>query len=216
MSEAIASKPDLLTRLNSRARWEATRLRDAWGDLGLGIDASWERAPGLAVQYQERCRYEGIPYAALRMIAQHLDFGADDTVIDIGCGKGRATCWFATLPIRKSIGLDFDPELTRQAKRNVETMRGRRADIEIRTGDAMTADYRGISAFFLYNPFGPDIMREVMGRIERDRTGSPIRIVYGHPLYADVLDAQSWLKRGETFAIPHLMHKIRATVWTSR
>ena len=39
-----------------------------------------------------------------------------DTVIDIGCGMGRALCLFARRNVRKCIGIEYDPGFAERAR----------------------------------------------------------------------------------------------------
>jgi precorrin-6B methylase 2 len=77
-----------------------------------------------------------------------------DVVMDIGCGMGRVLCVFARRRLKKCIGIEFSGELAGIAERNARALRGRRAPIEIRIGDAAEADYTEGTIFWIYNPFG--------------------------------------------------------------
>ena len=157
-----------------------------------------------------------MPYGALTVIDRHLALTPDDVVADLGCGKGRATCWFATQQIRRSVGVEFDTGLARIAERNAATLRSRRAPIDIVTGDAAEQNYEDVTAIFMFNPFGREVMGRVIARLDADRGSRPIRILYMHPLVADVLDGTPWLRRVAEFRVPHPMSAlIKAVIWTS-
>ena len=47
----------------------------------------------------------------------------DDSIIDIGCGKGRMLYFFSKFPFRKIGGLEYSQELADVARKNMQVLR---------------------------------------------------------------------------------------------
>jgi hypothetical protein len=215
LNRQMSMRPSIATRLENRIRWEALRLIEGHGDRSARIDASWGRPAGALGGEFEAAPYEAVSYGALKAITRRLKLGPDEVVCDVGCGKGRAVCWFATQKIKKSIGIELDPVLAATADLNAGRLLGRRAPIQIKQGDAREQCYLGVTTLFMFNPFGPKIMSEVLDCVNRDREGRALQIVYVNPVAGDVLDRMDWLKRGESFDVANLLVKMKTTVWRS-
>ena len=134
---------------------------------------------------------------------------------DIGCGMGRIVCMAARRPVQRCVGVELNDTLVIAASENAKHMRGRLCDIEIIHADATALDYRDGTLFIMHNPFGPDTMREVLGRIRRSLQHQPreVRIAYGHPMHNDVLEQCPWLVC--THVGSSLFHEHPTTFWRS-
>ena len=127
--------------------------------------------------------YEPTPYAALRKISKAVKLTSQDIICDLGCGKGRVLCWFARYPIKKCIGIDIDQELLRQSEINANQMAGRLAPIEIKLQDACEFDFTNVTILLMFNPFGPEVMKLVLKRLNDSirQSPRPFKIVYINP-----------------------------------
>jgi len=120
--------------------------------------------------------------------------------VDIGSGKGKACLYFFLKGFFvKYIGVEFSPPLVLVANRNKKILR---ADaVSFVEGDASRYYLPDEDCFvFLFNPFGPVILREfVMNNIEHFKTRRSI-IAYANDLHNDVLleSGFSLLFRDET------------------
>ena len=205
----------LLGRALRRIRREAGLARDRAQDALLGIQA---HVPPYCEQPDpslRNARYEPANYEALQIIQAKLHMRPDDVFWDIGCGMGRVVCHFARADIAKSVGIEFDPLLSAAAIANAERLRGRKAEIEIRTGDAAVQDYSGGTVFFLYNPFSAEVLEPVLRRIEEARAGGLATVCYANPVAAACVDAAPWLKAIETFTAPYLGGLMPVRIWQS-
>ncbi|HWF00433.1 MAG TPA: methyltransferase domain-containing protein [Caulobacteraceae bacterium] len=159
-----------------------TRLDGAFTDCLLGIATEAPRpSPDLSRRNEH---YEPLPYEALRPMGRALACGPGDTVVDLGCGKGRLVCWFARQGVALCRGVDIDPELTSAAQRNASRLRGARAPIEIVCGDAAKAALDDATVVTMYNPFGAEVMSAVARRLAAslDSTPRALRIAYANPV----------------------------------
>lgn len=93
----------------------------------------------------------------------------DFTFIDVGAGMGRAVLLAAEMPFRAVVGVELHPGLVRIARRNVARWRADgRLKTETRVACADAAEFRfpaGPCLVFLFNPFGPPVMRRLLKRL---------------------------------------------------
>jgi predicted RNA methylase len=103
----------------------------------------------------------------------------DFTFIDLGAGKGRVLLVGSRFPFKRIIGVEFARELVQTARRNIESF-GCRA--EVVHGDA--ADYRfpfDNLVVYMYNPFGPEVLRPVLGSLREISAGREVYLLYLNP-----------------------------------
>lgn len=146
-------------------------------------------------------RYSTIGYRFVRKILKVVSPGPDDVFCDIGCGMGRVLCLAAQYPMRKCVGVDINERLCEIARRNAAGLRSRKAPIEIVCGDAARIDVSEPTIYFLFNPFGPQTLRDTLEAIRGSLAGNPrsIRIVYYHSKYRSAVDDLRWLAPAREF-----------------
>jgi predicted RNA methylase len=171
----------------------------------------------MATHYADAVEYLPMDYGLLWKYMRPVSLEPDDVVFDIGCGMGRVLCAFARRRVRKCVGIEFDAELAEIARANGRALRGRRARIEIRTGDAREADYAEGTVFWFHNPFGERTMAAVLDRIHQSLVASPrhIQLVYVRPVHENLLRSRAWLAR--TAVLDSAVHQTgAASYWENR
>jgi SAM-dependent methyltransferase len=205
MAESRSLKREIRDAAFTGVRYTWSRLNDFYLNIETADEQNfddYDRERGFP--FAKRCdgarHNDGIIYQAgnywnIRRIIGVLDVSADDVFYDIGCGKGRCLCMLARLPIRRVVGIELDPVLVSAARKNAERLRRRRAPIEVRCQDAATADYSEGTIYFLYSPFGPATMRDVLNGIQKSLVVQPrkITIIYYNAMFGDVLLTCGWL-----------------------
>jgi precorrin-6B methylase 2 len=128
----------------------------------------------------------GVHYAPTRVryfraILHALPVPRDSVFVDLGAGKGRMLLLAAQSGrFRKVVGVEFSAELCRTAEQNIRRFQrhcGGNVRFEIVHADA--ADYAvqpDQNVFFMFNPFGPVVMQQVVQRIARSLEEMPRRI----------------------------------------
>lgn len=114
-----------------------------------------------------------------------IDF-PDFTFIDIGSGKGRTLLLAQRYGFRRTIGVEFVPELCETARKNLEICR---CPAEILCMDATQYDFPdGPLVIYMCNPFDAEPMRAMVKNLEHslDRSPRPICVVYWNALQAEV------------------------------
>ena len=138
-----------------------------------------------------------------------------DVFCDIGCGMGRILCVAARTPVKKCLGVELLEPLCQIAQQNGTRLRGRKASIQIVCRDAATADLSEGTIYFLFNPFGPETLRDTLENIRGSLSRNPraIRIAYYNSQHASVLEALGWLVKAHEF---DTFGGHRVTFWENR
>lgn len=161
--------------------------------------------------------YVPTAYADLLHILKVVGVRSDDVFVDLGSGLGRAVFLASYLGAKKAIGLELIPSLHEAAEAN--RRRGSWPNVEFHLGDARKTIFPDVTLLWLFNPFGPAIMAEMLDRLNGERTGD-LRIVYLNPLHEDVLERSGWLTKVGT--IPQSKKRLGsrarfdASIWTPR
>ena len=110
----------------------------------------------------------------------------NDSMLDIGCGKGRMLLFFSRFPFAKVDGVEIDQHLSDIGKRNIRKLRIKAG---IYVGDAAGFKrYGDYNYFYLYNPFPEETMRKCVKRIVASTHVKPrkIRVFYANPTWHKV------------------------------
>ena len=108
------------------------------------------------------------------------------TFVDLGCGKGRALIIAAEAGFAEVIGVELSAKLAKSAIANIQRMK--LGNVQVVEGDALEFKFdRPDTLLFMYNPFGPAILSQVIAKIGT-APRRPQYIVYANPLYGDLFD----------------------------
>lgn len=208
--------------MSSPLRGPLTRAQGVWiacNERLLAIDTRARTAEGPCNGPADSRHGDGLWYAPpdyryLRRIMRILRPGPEDVFYDIGSGMGRVLCMAARWRISRVVGIELDRPLCQIARQNADRMRGRHAPIDVRCEDASSADLSDGTIYYLYNPFGPETMRDVLGRIRRALADRPrrVRVVYHNSVHEDLMRSCEWLELTDVFKT---LRGQRVTFWTA-
>jgi SAM-dependent methyltransferase len=122
------------------------------------------------------------------------------TFIDVGSGKGRMLFVAAEHPFRRVMGVEFSDDLHEQALANIGTYKyGRQRCREIASVHADAAAFEFPDeklVIYMFNPFGPEVMRAMLANLERSLKRSPrhVVVVMLWPERADVVAGMPWMQ----------------------
>ena len=169
----------------------------------------------LPPKHNDSGQYEVPDYWYMRKVRRILRAGPEDVIFDLGCGMGRFVCVMARTKVRKCVGVELYPRLCEAAQGNAGRLRGRRAPIEILCSDAAAADLSGGTIYYMYNPFGPATMGDVLANIRATLSGNPrnIAIVYYNSIHEQLFQASGWLEKYHAFRVQSGMP---VTFWRNR
>lgn len=161
----------------------------------------WRGEVSNDARHGDNWRYATIGYRNVRRILRVVNPGPEDVFYDIGCGMGRILCVAAQRPVRKCVGVELLEPLCQIARQNAATLRGRKAPIQIICGDATGVDLSDGTIYFMFNPFGPDTLRDTLENIRSSLAQKPraVKVVYYHAKYESVLEGQEWLVKVQEF-----------------
>ena len=145
--------------------------------------------------------YQPVPLRKFRRILAAASLRPEDaSFLDLGAGRGRALLLAAEAGFRHVVGIELDPVLAADARRNLARHARRRATA-VRAGTTSSvlcqdaADVvlpAGPVLVFVYNSFGPRTLRWVLERIEDSVRTDPrtVQLAYHNPVHADVVEAR--------------------------
>lgn len=97
---------------------------------------------------KELYAYGETPLTTLGEIATDCNITPQDSVYELGCGRGRACFWLNTYLGCQVVGIDYVPDFIEKAEQLVRKYDLK--NIEFRTQDILTADYTGATLLYLY------------------------------------------------------------------
>lgn len=120
-----------------------------------------------------RYPYEPTPYCVLERLADSGLICKDDTVLDYGCGKGRVSFFLSHTVGAKTIGIEYDKRIYKQAVQNRERF-GAFEDTDFVLTRAEKYDVpAGVNRCYFFNPFSVEILHKVMARIMESYYADP-------------------------------------------
>ena len=118
----------------------------------------------------------------------------DYTLIDLGCGKGRALLLASRLPFREVIGIELNPQLAAVAQRNArlwQDLGEARSRITIQVGDATQPSLSaGPTILFFYNAFAGPLVNRLADHLSRSAGPGPIDLIYQNAYFANEFASQ--------------------------
>ena len=191
------------------------RMENAFWEWRLGITTRGLYAS--EITNDEHVYYGTNSYSMTRKVLATLAPGPEDVFVDLGSGKGRVICIASRLPLKEVIGVDDDPLLCEEARRNIAMVKGRRSPVTILNVQAQNFDYRIGTVFFLFDPFGPKTMERVVKKMRAglDANPRPIRVAYVMPAQESVMRRTGWLIEYERWTMathPRIDHT--TSFWT--
>ena len=140
-------------------------------DLSLHIQTGG-RDDANADQYHHP--YEPTPYCVLERLADSGFFGAEDVVLDYGCGKGRVGFFLSHQTGAHTVGIEYDDRIYAAALENRKTARVN-ADFVLTRAEAYEVP-EAVNRCYFFNPFSAQILHKVMARITESWYENPREI----------------------------------------
>jgi SAM-dependent methyltransferase len=137
-----------------------------------------------------------LAYCALLRLLPQLNISRESVFLDIGCGAGRALFMAAAFRPRKVIGLELDAKAFSMLEKNYNKYRFNKKNIIIIKADAAQYEFTEETIVYMFNPFGPDTLREVLKNLllSIERNPRQVTIAYTNAKHSDVILSQDWLK----------------------
>ena len=122
-----------------------------------------------------RYPYEPTPYPVLERLSDSGLIGAADVVLDYGCGKGRVGFFLSQQTGAKTIGIEYDEHIYRQALENQNTALSK-ADFVLTRAESYAVS-PDVTRCYFFNPFSADILHKALARILESYYENPREIL---------------------------------------
>lgn len=136
------------------------------------------------------------------------------TFVDLGCGKGRAVLVASEFSFKDICGVELSADLAGIARKNVAIVSSRhpqRTPVRIVVADAAAFSFpAGNLVLFLYNPFGAELMAQVVHSVEAAMAAEnrSVYVIYYNPINGHCFDASPLLRRRFARVLPYASEEI--------
>lgn len=180
---------------NVRLAW-FTVYHEIRGEKKYGLDTSKIvdvkklSIKGNNIQHAEL--YQGANYYLLEKVFDHLQtIEANQSILDLGCGKGRVLAVAAYYGFRKITGVEFAKELCEVARKNIIPVQQKFPDKIFNVIHANAVNHKieyDTNVFFFFNPFDEVVMLAVVKNILASLKQNPREayVVYLNPLHKEI------------------------------
>lgn len=114
-----------------------------------------------------------------------------DTIVDVGCGKGRPINWWLSQYLKNDIyGIELDETIADSIRKRL----GKYSNVHIVSGDAVENIPKNATIFYLYNPFNADVLKRFTDALllPPDNYQNAV-IIYYNPVHINVFkDNPAW------------------------
>lgn len=128
----------------------------------------------------------------LHALLADLGITSDDSIIDIGCGKGSAMAIMNMFPFARIFGIDLSRHVVEIANRNFKILQASKC-MAIVYNAVDFPIYHLFNFFYLYNPFPSVVMEKFLAKI------GPARgtFIYNNPTCHEYVIDYGWKMVGE-------------------
>lgn len=117
--------------------------------------------------------YGETPLTTLDEIAKTCQLSANDTVFELGCGRGRTCFWLSTFVHCKVVGIEYIPDFIDKA--NAVKKKYALAGVEFRQQDILKADLTGATVIYLYGTcYDQSFIEKLIKRFSKLPAGTKI------------------------------------------
>lgn len=152
---------------------------------------------------EEKYPVQCISYPYLRELVKCISVTEEDVFVDVGCAWGRLLGYLKYhTPARKWIGVEYNEEAGKTAE---ETFAGDET-VEIVKGDILKNIPEDGTIFYLFNPFGKNILEQFLERLEKTEKQN-VKIYYLHPVWKEVFEERKnrWVLKEERILKPRYL-----------
>ena len=138
-------------------------------------------------------RYEAVNFYLLETLLENFrKLSPVNSIVDLGCGKGRVLVVAAHYGFINITGIDFAAELCQEAAKNIEKVKSKFPQVNWNIINSSVEDYEiksHDSVFFMFNPFTDEIIRIFLNKLEISCKQNPrtTYFLYASPLYKELL-----------------------------
>ena len=121
--------------------------------------------------------YEPTPYPVLERLANAGYIRKGNTLLDYGCGKGRADFFLAWQTRCRTIGVEYDERIFEKAEENQKSaVSAARIAFQLANAEAFPVPEH-VDRIYFFNPFSLEILQKVISRIRDSYYEAPREIL---------------------------------------
>jgi predicted RNA methylase len=139
-----------------------------------GLLGIMDRPPHTIERSPNASLYQGTPTLDLLKLLDALKPGATDVVVDLGAGLGKVAMLVNWFTGARTIGIELEAAHSGRAKEAAKEMG--LSGVEIVQANARSADLSEGTIFYLFNPFGGEVLQEVLAKLEAVAKHHPITV----------------------------------------
>ncbi len=174
---------------------------DIRGALKYGVTTfdpvSLDKLTIISGDLSKASRYEAANYYLLeKLFIAFRKLSNANSIIDLGCGKGRALAVAAHFGFVDITGIDFATELCKEASANMKKVSPKFPQLKWKVINENVANYNistDNSVFFMFNPFKDEIIEMFVNKLETSCRQFPRTTWF---LYVNPLDKEILINRG--------------------
>ncbi len=119
---------------------------------------------------------------SLKALLGDINISGNDSILDIGCGKGNAMRCMLDFPFSKIDGVEISEHIAGIAKRNFRKLNATGCTV-FNCNASSFENYGDYNIYFLYNPFPAEVMSMVIDKIIQSIVGETRErsIIYNNP-----------------------------------
>lgn len=124
----------------------------------------------------------------LKHLLHDFNISSQDSIIDVGCGKGSAMRTMLKLPFKQVDGIELSKFIAEIATNNFRKLNIKRSTVFV--GDAsLFKDFDAYNIIYFYNPFPSVVMIEVLNSIIESikRLDRELIIIYNNPTCDEII-----------------------------
>lgn len=128
---------------------------------------------------------------AVKKVLKKLHINENDSILDVGCGKGKAMSYMLYFPFKKVDGLDISEKLIKTAEKNFLILR-KTHRINLFVCDARCFEgFDHYNYLFFYNPFPRSVMETVKEHLLESLKRFPrkMTVIYENPVDRDLFES---------------------------
>jgi 16S rRNA G966 N2-methylase RsmD len=168
----------------------------------LGVETGgWILEKDLDYESPDGKPYAPIGYEHVFWALNQIPIPAQDVeLVDFGAGKGRAIIAAAMKPFRSVTGVELSATLAGVARRNLDTMQGRRAK-QAQVANVNALDFAitpTANVFYFFNPFDGTTLHQVVENIRASFAAHPRKgfVIFFNQKHMDAAVAgQTWIRK---------------------
>ncbi len=156
-----------------RLTYQIVRLYDAIRDRSI---CGFSLAKKDATSVEGGTSYSATCYWTLDEIFSDADFTADDSFVDVGCGKGRLLAYMLSRKFPGRItGIEMNPTTAAVARKWLQHFP--QDKVRLIEGDAFRQQYDEYTVIYLFRPFETDYFMRFIQLLEQQLT-HPVKLYY--------------------------------------